>query len=68
MFQSTPEERALFPEMRTNKGGVTFSSNKHPTGKICKHCKVDVVVIDGKAYPILGKQHKPSCPRARNLN
>lgn len=41
---------------------------KHPTGKVCKHCKVDVFVKKGKAYPVLGKQHKPGCPRARNLN
>lgn len=41
---------------------------KHPTGKVCKHCKVDVYIKNGKAYPILGKQHKPGCPRARNLN
>lgn len=45
---------------------------KHPTGKICKHCGVDVYIIGkgiyARVFPILGKQHKPSCPRARNCN
>lgn len=40
----------------------------HPTGKVCKHCGVDVFVKNGRPYPILGKQHKKSCPRARNCN
>lgn len=33
----------------------------------CKHCKVQVI---GKSdfRPVLGKEHKKSCPRARTLN
>lgn len=58
--------------------GLRFSLNerhimndkaqKHHTGKVCKHCKVDVFIKDGKVYPVLGQQHKKSCPRARNCN
>lgn len=32
----------------------------------CKHCKVQVV--SPKDFrPILGKSHKPNCPRKRNM-
>jgi hypothetical protein len=54
--------------LRFSKGLNMSQPVKHPTGKVCKFCKVDVFIKDGKAYPVLGKQHKPSCPRARNCN
>lgn len=33
----------------------------------CKHCGVQVISRDNH-HPVLGKAHKKSCPRARNLN
>lgn len=33
---------------------------------VCRHCKVEVVSKE-KPVPVLGKQHKKSCPRRRNL-
>lgn len=37
-------------------------AQKHPTGKVCKFCKVDVISkTDTRA--ILGQEHKKSCPR-----
>ncbi len=46
-----------------------MSAQPQPPIKIyrCKHCHVQVM---GKSdfRPIFTKQHKKSCPRARNLN
>lgn len=36
-----------------------------PTKYICKHCKVQVYG-KGDSKPILGREHKKSCPRRRN--
>jgi len=36
-------------------------------GVVCKHCGVHMV-SKTNFHPILGKKHKKSCPRARNMN
>lgn len=37
--------------------------------KVCKFCKVEIAFVkNGHPFPVLGKQHKKSCPRSRNCN
>ena len=59
--------------------GITMSHKFIPTTpplkpakvvkKICRFCKVEIAFVkDGHPYPVLGKQHKKSCPRSRNCN
>jgi len=34
---------------------------------LCKHCRVPMM-SKNNFHPLLGKQHKKSCPRRRNMN